>query len=403
MTTVMSEHTQIAVVGAGLSGLLAALTLSHAERGPGRRVTLIDAGKIGRTPKDGRVTALTPSAMRMLARLGVEDLAPTPMTSMRVGEGEADTPWQFELPDRGDEPLAYNVENEVLRAALLSALKDCPVTWHESVRVDAVDEEGLATLSLSNGHTITADLIIAADGRNSALRRMAGLSVTRHDFGQQALVTTIIHAEPHDGIALQRFQPVGAVASLPLATTSAGHRSQIVWSDRANAVAAARALPVDSLIALIDERLWHALDVTGLDAPVQSYPLIAQRSEALCRGRIALVGDAARVIHPLAGQGFNLAIRDIAALAQTIGDAVATGQDIGTAGLIGYERWRQIDETGLGIMTAALAAAPIRGPRALLGHARRASFAVVDEIPSLHAIIRREAAGETGEKPALLQ
>lgn len=399
----MSEHTQIAVVGAGLSGLLAALTLSHPERGPGRSVTLIDAGAIDRAPKDGRVTALTPSAMRMLSRLGVEGFDTTPMTAMRVGEGQADTPWQFELPERGGEPLAYNVENETLRAALLRALQDGGVTRREGVRVDAVSEDGLATLSLSDGHHITADLIIAADGRNSALRRIAGLSVTRHDFRQQALVTTITHAEPHDGMALQRFQPVGAVASLPLATTSAGHRSQIVWSDRATAVDAARALSNDALIALIDERLWHALGVTGLDAPVQSYPLITQRSEALCRGRIALVGDAARVIHPLAGQGFNLAVRDIAALAQTIGDAVASGQDIGTAGLIGYERWRQIDETGLGMMTTALAAAPSRGPRALLGHVRRAAFAAVDEIPSLHAIIRLEAAGETGETPTLLR
>lgn len=398
----MSEHTQIAVVGAGLSGLLAALTLSNSDYGPGCDVTLIDAGRIDRTPKDGRITALTPSAMRMLARLGIDELDATPMTEMRVGEGAADTPWQFELPNRDGEPLAYNVENEALRAALLKRLQDSDVILRDTVRVNAVEQEGLATLLLSDGSTLTAALVIAADGRNSAVRRMVGLSVTTHDFLQQALVTTIIHAEPHDGIALQRFQSVGAVASLPLATTSAGHRSQIVWSDRAEAVDAARALPENALVALINERLWDALDVTGLDAPVQSYPLITQRSEALCSGRIALVGDAARVIHPLAGQGLNLAIRDIAALAQTIGDAVATGQDVGTAGLIGYARWRQADEMTLATMTTALAAAPARGPFAILGHARRAAFAAVDEMPSLHSLIRREAAGETGDKPALL-
>lgn len=399
----MSEHTEIAVVGAGLSGLLAALAFSDPQQGSGCEVTLIDAGKINRTPKDGRVTALTPSAMRMLARLGINDLEATPMTGMRVGEGPADTPWQFELPERGDDPLAYNVENEALRAALLKRLKGSKVTLRGDVRVDDLDQDGLATLSLSDGTQLTTALVIAADGRSSALRRMAGLSVTTHDFKQQALVTTIIHAEPHDGTALQRFQAVGAVASLPLATTKAGHRSQIVWSDRSEAVTTARALPDPALMALIDDRLWNALDVTGLDAPVQSYPLIAQRSEALCKGRVALVGDAARVIHPLAGQGLNLGIRDIAALAQTIGDAVATGQDIGTAGLIGYERWRQADETSLGTITTALSAAPSRGPLAIFGHARRAAFAVVDELPSLHALIRREAAGETGDRPALLR
>lgn len=399
----MSEHTEIAIVGAGLSGLLAALAVSDRHAGSGCDVTLIDAGQIDRTPKDGRVTALTPSAMRMLSRLGIDDLPATAMNGMRVGEGPADTPWQFELPERGDAPLAYNVENEVLRAALLKRLKHSRVTQRGNIRVEALDQDGRATLSLSDGTQLNASLVIAADGRNSALRRMAGLSVTTHDFKQQALVTTIIHAEPHDGIALQRFQTVGAVASLPLATTTAGHRSQIVWSDRTDAVSAAKSLSEDALIALIDDRLWNALDVTGLDAPVQSYPLIGQRSEALCKNRVALIGDAARVIHPLAGQGLNLSIRDIAALAQTIGDAVATGQDIGTAGLIGYERWRQADETSLGTITTALSAAPPRGPLAIIGHARRAAFAIVDDLPSLHAIIRREAAGETGERPDLLK
>jgi 2-octaprenyl-6-methoxyphenol hydroxylase len=399
----MSEHTHIAIVGAGLSGLLAAVTLSDSTHGPGQAVTLIDAGQIERTPKDGRVTALTPSAMRMLSRLGVDRVDATPMTAMRVGEGPADTPWQFELPDRGDEPLAYNVENEALRAALLKRLKNSDVTLRGDIRVDALEQDGLTTLSLSDGTQLTTALVIAADGRRSALRAMAGLSITTHDFKQQALVTTITHAQPHDGIALQRFQAVGAVASLPLATTKTGHRSQIVWSDRTEAVKAALALPEDALVALIDERLWHALDVTSLDAPVQSYPLIAQRSEALCRDRVALIGDAARVIHPLAGQGLNLGIRDIAALAQTIGDAAATGQDIGTAGLIGYDRWRQADETSLGTVTTALSAAPLRGPLSILGHARRAAFAAVDELPSLHALIRREAAGETGNRPALLR
>jgi len=399
----MSDTTQIAVVGAGLSGLLAALTLSHPDHGPGCDVTLIDAGEIGRSSEDGRVTALTPSAMRMLARLGVEGLGETPMTGMRVGEGAADTPWQFELPKREGEPLAFNVENAVLRAVIVHQLSTSSVSLRENVRVESIDQDRLTTLTLSDGTSLTASLIIAADGRNSALRRMSGLSVTAHDFKQRALVTTITHAEPHDGIALQRFQSVGAVASLPLATTKAGHRSQIVWSDRTDAIEAALTLSDSALIALMDERLWHALDVTGLDTPLQSYPLIAQRCETLHSDRIALIGDAARIIHPLAGQGFNLAVRDIAALAHTIGDAVATGQDIGTAGLIGYQRWRDADETALGTMTSALASAPARGPLSILGHARRAAFAVVDELPSLHSFIRSEAAGETGERPALLR
>ncbi len=401
--SIMSEHTQIAVIGAGLSGLLSALALSDPEHGAGREVILIDAKPIDRSETDGRATALTPSAMRALTRLGVEEVDATPILGMRVGEGEADTPWQFELPERDGEPLAFNVENERLRTSILACLKTRPVNIRDNVRVDTLSQNGSVNLMLSDGTQLTADLVVAADGRNSAIRRMAGLSVSRSDFGQHALVTTVIHAEPHEGIALQRFQPVGAVASLPFATTKAGHRSQIVWSDRSEAITAARALPEEALIALIDDRLWGALDVTGLDMPVQSYPLIGQRSEALSRGRIALIGDAARVIHPLAGQGFNLGIRDIGALVEGVREAVSTGQDIGTAGLIGYERWRRADETMLATLTTSLATAPTRGPLSLLGHARRAAFAAVDDMPALHTLIRREAAGETGERPTLLR
>ena len=396
----MSEHSQIAVVGAGLSGLLSALALSDPEHGPGREVVLIDAEPIDRSLSDGRATALTPSAMRALTRLGIEDLASTPILGMRVGEGEADTLWQFELPERDDEPLAFNVENESFRAALLARLKHSPVHIRDGVRVETLSQDATATLILSDDTQLTAELIVAADGRNSAVRRMVGLSVSHFDFGQNAMVTTVIHAEPHDGIALQRFQPVGAVASLPVAKTKTGHRSQIVWSDRSSAIAAACALPAKALIKLIDDRLWGALDITGLDTAMQSYPLIGQRSEALSRGRVALIGDAARTIHPLAGQGFNLAVRDIGVLAECIGEAVQTGQDIGTAGLIGYERWRRADETLLAVLTTSLALASARG---LLGHARRAAFAAVDDMPVLHTLIRREATGSTGEQPALLR
>lgn len=398
----MTDRVDIAIIGAGLSGLLSAIALSDSDYGPGQRVTLIDAGPLYRAASDGRATTLTPSALRMLSRLGVDCPAVTPTHGMRVGEGEADTPWQFELPSRSDAPLAMVVENAALRAALLSRLSDTSVEIIERTGLDALEIDGDARLSLSDGRVLKAALVVAADGRKSAIRRMAGLSVTRRDFRQHALVTTVIHAEPHEGIALQRFQRVGAIASLPLATTKAGHRSQIVWSDRETAIAAACALPEAALTSLIDERLWGALEITGLDASVQSYPLIDQRSEALSAERVALVGDAARAVHPLAGQGFNLAIRDIAALSETVREAAQTGQDIGTAGLIDYARWRRVDEMLLAAVTQSLSAAPRRGPLSLLGHARRLAFATVDAVPALHPLIRQEAAGEMGERPPLL-
>ena len=400
----MGPDTDVLVVGAGLSGLLAAIALARPEPGAGRRVTLADAGTVGRDTPDGRATALAPSSTRMLARLGIALPEAAPLTGMRVGEGEADSPWQFELPSRPDEPLAHVVENAALRRACLAALDTLDVKRVEGVRLTGLERSGHVRARFDDGRTVDAALVVAADGRDSAVRRLSGLSVSRHDFRQKALVTTVTHAEDHEGTALQRFQSVGAVASLPLPDAGRTHRSQIVWSDRTAAVDAACALPASALAALIDDRLWGALEVTGIAAPVQSYPLTGQRAEALSAERVALVGDAARIIHPLAGQGFNLAVRDVAALVQSVGEAAATGQDVGTAGLIGYARWRRVDETLLGAVTAGLSAVPSRLGRLgrLVGHARRAVFATVDEWPALHPFIRAEASGDTGERPHLL-
>ena len=388
------------VVGAGLSGLLAAVALGGAEPGAGRRVALVDAGEIERAG-DNRATALAPSTLRLLHRLGVRPEPIQPMLGMRVGEGDADTPWQFELPVREAEPLAMTCANADLRRALLAALPDS-VARFENARVESMDTRGRVSLQLDGGTSLTAALVVACDGHDSAVRRMAGLRVSRTDFGQRALVATVHHREPHEGIALQRFGAVGAVASLPLPDAGGAHRSQIVWSDRSRAVAAARALSGPALAALIDERLWGYLDIHAVEPGMSDYPLVGRRASALASERVALVGDAARTIHPLAGQGWNLAARDVAALCEGVTAAVETGQDIGTAGLLGYQRWRRADETLLGALTAALSSTRVPVVGRLLGHARRAAFAVTDELPLLHPFIRREAAGESGTLPALL-
>ena len=396
----MSDDADILVVGAGLSGLLAAIALASEEPGAQCRVALLDRGDIGRVSDDGRATALAPSSLRLLQRLGVAIPPVGRMVGMRVGEGEADSPWQFELPAREAEPLALVVANHLLRTALLERLDALPVQRMDDAGVSALHVDGRASLTLADGRTLRAPLVVAADGADSAVRRLAGFTVSEHDFGQSALVLTVRHAEDHEGIALQRFQPVGAVASLPFHDP---HRSQIVWSDRAASVAAAAQLAPTALASLIDARLWGALDVTGVEGAVQSFPLVARRTDRLTGERVALIGDAARTIHPLAGQGFNLAVRDVAALAETVSDARRTGQDLGTSGLIGYERWRRADETLLGTLTTLLSAAPRRNPATrLLGHLRRAAFAATDTVEALHPFIRREAASETGTRPPLL-
>jgi 2-octaprenyl-6-methoxyphenol hydroxylase len=399
----MSTRQDILIVGAGLSGLLAAIAFAIETPGAGAPVTLIDAGEISRAGADGRVTTLAPSSWRMLQRLGIALPAAGLMTGMRVGEGQDDSPWQFELPSRLETPLAYVVDNMALRAALLERMSALNVKMISHAAITDMEVDGQVELSLaSQEKTLSAPLLIAADGRQSMIRRLAGISVSTHEFAQKSLVCTVQHDEEHDGVALQRFQSVGAIASLPLANP---HQSQIVWSDRRAAMDAAFALDGQTLSALINERLWGALAVTKIVDKPQTFPLIARRAEAMTRDRIALIGDAARTIHPLAGQGFNLAIRDIAALVETVTEAKQTGQDIGMAGLIGYERWRRSDETLLGAVTGALSARPSRMGLLgrTIGHARRAAFATTDRLSALHPFIRQEAAGETGERPTLLQ
>ncbi len=403
----VTQHFDIAVIGAGLSGLLAASALGQGEPGAGRRVALIDAGEIARPRPDTRATALAPSSMRLLRRLGVQVEPAEPMVGMRVGEGDADTPWQFELPSRPGEPLAHVVPNAALRTALIAALPDT-VQRFEGVTLSDFRADGAAALDLSDGTSLGASLVVACDGRDSAVRRLTGISVSRTDFAQSALVATVHHAEPHDGIALQRFAEIGAVASLPLPEEDGVHRSQIVWSDRSRAVEAAAALPSNALAALIDERLWSYLDVSAVEPGVQSYPLIGQRAASLTGERVVLIGDAARVIHPLAGQGWNLAVRDVAALHEGVTAAIATGQDIGTAGLLDYARWRRADETLLATLTTALSRGSLPGALrisrfgGLPGHARRVAFAITDSVPALHPFIRREAAAEGGKNPSLM-
>lgn len=410
--TITTPETDIIIIGAGLSGLLSAVAMADPSHGAARSVRLIDAGQIERQGQDGRATTLSPSSLRLLSRLNIEIPSLAIMSGMRVGEGKADSPWMFDLGGAGleaqQQPLAYVTENAQLRAALLRRAAELNIIFDNECRLSALSTNGRADITLMDGSRRRAALILACDGRNSAVRRLAGFNLSRTDLKQHALVTTVRHDEPHDGIALQRFLPVGAIASLPLPDKDGAHRSQIVWSDRKSAILAACALPRAALAALINERLWHALtitDIEGVDRPsnVQYYPLTAQRSDPLSQPRIALVGDAARTIHPLAGQGFNLAIRDIAVLTEGVREASATGQDIGTAGLIGYDRWRRADETSLGLMTRALSSATQRGPLRLLGHVRRSSFALVDAAPMLHPLIRQEAAGEWGQRPPLLQ
>ena len=408
----MTEHTDIIIVGAGLSGLLAAVALADPGSGAGRTVTLVDPGTLEVQPKnkaekrhDLRATSLTPSAVRMLKRLSLDVPPLSAMRTMRVGEGDADTPWQFQLDAKDDEVLAWFIGNDTFRDIMLRRAVELGVTCIGGRHVQDMNCEGTAHLTLDNGETLTAKLIVAADGRDSAVRRLAGIGHTARPFEQHTLILTAIHDNPHNDVAFQRFQSVGAIGSLPLLDDEEGrHRSQIAWSDRSVAALAARDLPAESLAALIDERLWGELGVCDIVGTRQAYPLTARRADRIVEHRVALVGDAARTVHPLAGLGFNLAIRDIGALTDGIREALQTGQDIGVSGLQNYAQWRTLDATMITQLTEGLSAA--RRDRffgRLSGHIRRGLFAALDATPFVQPLVRQEAMGELGTLPSLLR
>ena len=394
----MSIHFDIIIIGAGLTGQTAALAAAEA----GLTAALVDGRKVTDVPDDGRASALAASSMRMLTRLGVDVLDRVqPFEDMLITEGLSDSPWRmhFDSQDHG-EPTAFMIENGKLYAALLSAVQSREkITLISPARVSdwAMAATG-ASVTLDSGDVLTGDLIVAADGRNSATRKAAGISVDRKVYDQSALVTTIAHEHPHDGLALQRFLPGGPLAVLPLT----GNRCQIVWSDKTAAIAAAMRLGDTAFLGLLTERVGDYLGDITLAAPRQSYPLSLQTAQTFFGTRLALIGDAAHVIHPLAGQGLNLGLRDVAALFNGVSEAQSNGQDIGFAGLLDYERWRGVDVRSMGLMTDGLSR--LFGAKSpLAGHARRAGLSALNNNEIAKRFFMQDAAGEMGDLPALMR
>ena len=388
----MDTDTDIAVVGGGLVGLAAALAL----RASGQRVTLLDRQTLaGRD--DPRASFLARSSLRMLDRLGV-GIDAQPVSAILAAEAVPGRPvrsgsLQFEPQMRAD--LGAVVENAELHRALLDAVRSSDIHIREGVTVlEAIPATGHVELKLTEG-TLTARLLAAADGRSSPLRRLAGIGVERHDYGQRALTFSITHSRPHEGAAYQIFFPGGPLALLPLT----GGRSSVVWTDRRAAIAAAEALPPEGLADELRTRIGDTLgDIAVADTPA-SYPLEQRLATSVTGERLALLGDAAHVIHPLAGQGVNLGLRDAAALADTVGQAAGLGRDIGGPALADYARWRAGDIGGMATVTDALLHAyRLPGP---LGSARRLATSLIDG-SALGAFFAREAAGERPNLPALM-
>ncbi len=393
----------ILIIGGGMAGQ----TLAAALGGAGLDVVLVDRERPVETRSlayDGRTSAIAFGAMRALDGIGLwarlaQDAEP--ILEIRVSDRDSPLFLHYDHAALGNDPLGFILENSAIRRALgahLSALPGVQILAPASV-VHLERGRGFATATLDDGRMVRAPLAVAADGRNSPMRRAAGIPVAEWSYPQTGIVCTIAHEKPHRGVAHERFLPAGPLAVLPMR----GNRSSIVWTERADLAPAMLDLDDVSFAREIENRFGAHLGAMTLEGARWSYPLAFTLADRYVMPRLALLGDAARAIHPIAGQGFNLGLRDAAVLAEVVVDAARLGLDPGDAAVLErYERWRRFDGLALAATTDVLnrlfstAFPPVQFVRDL-------GLAAVNEIPRLKRFFMRDAMGTAGDLPRLVR
>jgi 2-octaprenyl-6-methoxyphenol hydroxylase len=395
----------LVIVGGGMTGL----ALACAAAGAALRVLLIERQPLAATvapPFDGRVTAVAQASRRLLEAIAVwPELAgdAQPICDIRVGERHSPLTVHYDHREVGDQPLGHIVENRLLRGALLRRVEQLSTTtlslaapdWIE--RLDCRDPAAL--LRLRERGAVSAALVAAAEGRASPTRAAQGIGVLRWDYEQTGIVATIAHERPHHGLAIERFFPDGPFAILPMT----GRRSSIVWAAQDRLARELIGLDDDDFMAELGERFGEQLGALRLAGPRWHYPLSMIQARRYTGCRLALVGDAAHAIHPIAGQGWNLALRDVAALAELLVDAKRLGLDPGSAAVLArYERWRRFDSLALIAITDGLNR--LFGNDVLpLRLARELGLGLVERVGPLKQVFMRHAMGLLGDLPRLMR
>ena len=407
-----AQKVDVLIGGAGFAGLALAIALRQ-SLAPSFSVAVADPALAG-AAKDGRASAIVAAARRLFETIGVwQDVEAQPILDMVVTDSRlTDAVRPVFLSFDGDvepgEPFAHMVENGPLLAALAAKAKDEGVTLAPAAVTDLEFATDRATnrtnVRLSNGNALAARLVVAADGARSAIRERAGIASHGWSYGQSAIVTTVAHERDHHGRAEEHFLPAGPFAILPLTRDAAGgHRSSIVWTEESQAAARIVALPEAEFHAELERRFGLHLGEIAAVGPRRVLPLGISVARAFVAARLALVGDAAHVIHPIAGQGLNMGLKDVAALAEVIVDAVRLGLDPGALAVLErYQRWRRFDTMAMGIATDGLNRL-FSNQSDALRLLRDVGLGLVDRLPALKHLFIREAAGLVGEVPKLLR
>lgn len=399
------DRADVIILGGGLVGL----TLASALDSSGLSAILIDPADPAECKTaafDGRTSAVSSSSMRMLETIGVSEHLPEPgcpIRTIQVADGLQPGGLAFEPDD--DEPLGVMHENRHLRAALLKraeAGRNLWMLWKSRPQSVQRGKHGIV-VSLDDGRKLFAPVLAAVDGRRSPTRETAGIPLARWKYDHVAVVSTLRHERPHDNIAYEIFFRTGPFALLPMTDDEKGRRSAIVWSVPKDDAAGWMSLSDEQFAGEAQAAMGGFLGKIEMAAPRSTYPLGFHHAARIVDDRLALVGDAAHAIHPIAGQGLNLGFRDAAAFAQVLVEGSRLGLDLGDRQLLDrYQRWRSLDALSVAVATDSLTR--IYGiPGKTASAVRRFGMGMIDRLSPIKNKLMSEARGTSGELPLLLR
>jgi 2-octaprenyl-6-methoxyphenol hydroxylase len=401
-------HPQVDVLiaGGGFAGLTLAIALRQGL-GPSFSVTLADPALGQSHADDERASAIVAAVRRLFGTLGVWDgvadqaqpILDMVVTDSRLGDAVRPVFLTFAGDVEPGEPFAHMIENRHLVDALTEKAKAEGVVLRSAAMENFGHDGDRVVAQLKDGAVLQARLLVAADGARSTIRTNAGIATHGWNYGQSAIVINVAHERAHQGRAEEHFLPAGPFAILPLT----GRRSSIVWTETEREAARIVALPDADFHAELEQRFKLQLGEINVIGARRVHPLGFFVARSFTAERIALIGDAAHVIHPIAGQGLNMGLKDVAALAEVIVDAARLGLDPGAADVLErYQRWRRFDTMAMGFATDGLNRL-FSNRSDVLRLARDVGLGLVDRLPGLKRLFMREAAGLVGEVPKLLR
>jgi 2-octaprenyl-6-methoxyphenol hydroxylase len=400
------KPTDVLIAGGGFAGLALAIALRDGL-GDSFAVTVADPALASAQSKDPRASAIAAAARRMFEAVGawqaVEDKA-QPILDMVVTDSKLDdavrpTFLTFGGDVEEGEPFAHMIENRHLIDALVTRAREAGVELRAGAVTGFTANTRAIDVTFKDGTEMSARLLVGADGAKSAVREAANIAIHGWDYDQSAIVTTVAHERDHNGRAEEHFLPAGPFAILPLT----GRRSSLVWTETKAEAERIVALPDAEFHAELEKRFGLKLGDIEVGGPRRAFPLGLFTARSFIADRVALIGDAAHIIHPIAGQGLNMGLRDAAALAEVVADAARLGLDAGSANVLErYQRWRRFDTMSMGVATDGLNRL-FSNESDTLRIVRDVGLGLVERMPALKRVFIREAAGFTGEVPKLLK